>query len=431
MDTSGFILTGDGAGDTTVSGAVSGTGGVVKNGSGTLALSSNASSYTGLTVVTAGILSTGAANALGSTVAGTLVNSGATLRSGGFFPFTTAEPLTLNGTGVGRGQAGSEIGALQLNTRATWTGPIALGSDATISSTFTAGLTVNTNPVALNGHTLTVMGSGPTALASPIVDGSTAGGSLVVVNDAPFGEAWTFSAANTYTGSTTISNGLLDLTGAAGSLASEDITLGPAATLQMNNQAVINTNRLADNAAAGVVTFGSLVGNVPHFRQVSVINNVNDYVVTLQYTANALDVIVATPMSTPIISDDGDATFSATSGFFSFPGQGFQDDVSFAEAGTGSETATWTFTGLTPGLYRIAATWTEHPNRATNAPFTVLNGGTEVATHLLDQRQAPLDFFTSSAGWKIVGAAQYAISQTDQQCQRLRDRRRHSHRADR
>jgi YD repeat-containing protein len=71
--------------------------------------------------------------------------------------------------------------------------------------------------------------------------------------------------------------------------------------------------------------------------------------------------------SPPSIIDDGDAGFTTTSGFFPFPGQGYQDDVSFAAPGSGAESATWTFAGLTPGLYRVAATWSAEPNRATDA----------------------------------------------------------------
>jgi hypothetical protein len=103
------------------------------------------------------------------------------------------------------------------------------------------------------------------------------------------------------------------------------------------------------------------------------------------------------------VLDNRDAGFSATGGFTSYPGQGFRNDVTFAAAGTGSETATWTFAGLTPGSYRVRVTWSTHPNRATDAPFTVLDGATPQGTVLLNQELAPDDFSDQGVAWEDLG----------------------------
>ncbi len=78
------------------------------------------------------------------------------------------------------------------------------------------------------------------------------------------------------------------------------------------------------------------------------------------------------------VIDNADLGF-AVSGDWTGPfvGQGFLDDVHFSRAGTGSDVATWSFTGLTPGQYRVSTTWSAHPNRATNAPFVVLDGAVQ------------------------------------------------------
>jgi probable HAF family extracellular repeat protein/autotransporter-associated beta strand protein len=56
VDNNGNLLTVDGLGNHLISGAISGTGGLTKSGSGTLTLSSTANNYKGITTVTAGVL---------------------------------------------------------------------------------------------------------------------------------------------------------------------------------------------------------------------------------------------------------------------------------------------------------------------------------------------------------------------------------------
>src|SRR5262249_61893616 len=59
------------------------------------------------------------------------------------------------------------------------------------------------------------------------------------------------------------------------------------------------------------------------------------------------------------IIDNSSATgFSATAGWTQFTGQGYQNNIAFAPSGSGDQIATYTFTGLTAGVYRVSATWT-------------------------------------------------------------------------
>ena len=84
------------------------------------------------------------------------------------------------------------------------------------------------------------------------------------------------------------------------------------------------------------------------------------------------------PVVAPMIIDNGDPGFTASRGWISHS-NGWQHDVVFAPAGNGGAVATWTFEDLTPGAtYQVSATWSPHPNRATDAPFSVdgcVNGG--------------------------------------------------------
>ncbi len=116
----------------TISGVLS-NGGLTKNGLGILALS-GANTYAGITTVAQGVLRLSHTAALGSTAASTTVSSGATLE---ITVDGVAEPLTLNGTGVGG------TGALRGgSSAATWSGPVTLASDSAIGAS-TAPLTVS------------------------------------------------------------------------------------------------------------------------------------------------------------------------------------------------------------------------------------------------------------------------------------------------
>jgi hypothetical protein len=88
------------------------------------------------------------------------------------------------------------------------------------------------------------------------------------------------------------------------------------------------------------------------------------------------------------IFDNGDSVFSTVGNWEPFDGQGFQNDVHFSAAGTGADVASWTIP-VSPGQYRVAVTWSTHLNRATDARFTVLNGGTELATININQELPP------------------------------------------
>ncbi len=105
-----------------------------------------------------------------------------------------------------------------------------------------------------------------------------------------------------------------------------------------------------------------------------------------------------------LILDDGDVGFATAGAGWAPYTQGYQGDVRFAAAGNGSNIASWTF-HVTPGLYRIAATWSREGNRASDAPFTLKDGATSLSTILVNQKIAPNDFTADGVTWKYLGAA--------------------------
>jgi hypothetical protein len=89
---------------------------------------------------------------------------------------------------------------------------------------------------------------------------------------------------------------------------------------------------------------------------------------------NSIQPIVKFGLS-PIIIDDGDSGYSDTDWTLA-TGQGYDLDVRYKAAGTGLHNATWTPNIPVTGNYSVYVSWTTHPNRATNANYTIFyNGG--------------------------------------------------------
>ncbi len=109
------------------------------------------------------------------------------------------------------------------------------------------------------------------------------------------------------------------------------------------------------------------------------------------------------PFQTTII-DNGDAEFNSIGSWVNSAGAGHQSDVHYSAAGTGADVATWTLTGLPVGQYQVSATWTPFVNRATNAPYRILDGTTEVFATTVNQRVAPLaDASASGTNFQHLG----------------------------
>lgn len=108
--------------------------------------------------------------------------------------------------------------------------------------------------------------------------------------------------------------------------------------------------------------------------------------------------------------DDGDPGFAVESGSWGFGGLGYQGDTRWAIGTGGAQVASWTF-AVTPGYYRISATWGASANRATNSPYTIFDGATAVSTLRVNQKLAPADFSIAGTNWKVLGIVPITGSQ--------------------
>jgi autotransporter-associated beta strand protein len=215
---------------TTFSGVIQdngGAGSLTKSGTGTWTLSGT-NTYTGATAISSGILNIQSAAALGTTAAGTTVSSGATLQIQSNIS-VGAEALTISGTG-----ASGATGALE-NVSGTnnYGGLLKLGAASTISSD--AGTLNLTNAGTVTGATfgLALTGAGNGSISSII--GTTSG----TVTKMGTGN-WTLLGANTYTGATAISSGILNIQNATAlGTTAGDTTVSSGATLQIQNNITV------------------------------------------------------------------------------------------------------------------------------------------------------------------------------------------------
>lgn len=115
----------------------------------------------------------------------------------------------------------------------------------------------------------------------------------------------------------------------------------------------------------------------------------------------------ALPESALRIMDNTDGGFRAVGSWaiVQRASAGYQGGTRAKLAGNGTGIASWTFKGLTPGLYQVAATWTANANQAPDARYTVRDGVTPVGTFTVDQRVTPASFSDAGVGWQNLGSA--------------------------
>ncbi len=165
-----------------------------------LRLMGDNSGFKGITTINAySMLKLGSITTLGTTDAGTVVNSGGTLDINGI-NYTAAEPVTVNG--------GSAFAAIANNsaTEATFNGPVTLTNYAYVNGA--AGKLNLTNAISGSGILYLAGAQGGSVSGAISVDGG------LWVNNG----TWTVSGANSYTGTTTINATKTLILGASGAI---------------------------------------------------------------------------------------------------------------------------------------------------------------------------------------------------------------------
>ena len=248
---------------------VSGPYGITKKGSGSLWLNGQ-NTYTGVTTVEAGHLYAGDGAAHTASFVSPVVNNSNFTVDAGLFGTTVLPGLSGTGsfTKKGRGTlafAGAEIaGGSFLIARHQWQEPNAGNIDCTVPGgttlnftsqtwedhfTFlgTENLDMGTSPVTLKVY----QGNNPrvvTVLKNMLTVGGSISGSMGLTKAGR--GAMTLTAANAFTGTTSVNGGVLRLAG-AGTSGTGAISIGADGALELDNSSV-NADRLGDAAAISV-----------------------------------------------------------------------------------------------------------------------------------------------------------------------------------
>jgi autotransporter-associated beta strand protein len=290
IDLGGSLVLDRPSGDNiTVANAISGAGALVQNGGDTVTLTGNNLSFSGTFNVTAGTLTVGSANALGT--AGGSVGSGATLDvtgfsisnaltvDGGFLQASSGAgsvasgPVTLSGGGNANVLAGA---TLTISGAIGGSGGFATNGSGLLiltgSNTYSGGTTINAGTLQIGaGGVSGTLGSGGVtdngtlafdridSYGGPVSNMISGTGALTLSAG-----TLTLSGANTYTGVTNIDGGILNAAvfgsvntassfgaGSAGGSAA-DLAFG-GGTLQYTGTSAASTNRL--------FTIGDAAGN--------------------------------------------------------------------------------------------------------------------------------------------------------------------------
>jgi autotransporter-associated beta strand protein len=375
-------LTFNSASNQTVSGVISGGGALVKGSAGTLTLT-GANTLSGAVTINGGTLYANPGNAASnralSHVSGITVNSGGTLRSGpnGLFGWdgTQEKPITVNagGTLTANGGLASDVGVgtvtLAGGTLATLAGGATdFGSWRFDNAGDKLAVTQDSTASALNvkfanGGAIDVAATRTLNFTGTITDASSGGASSLVKSGGS--GTLVLAGANTYTGTTTISNGTILVNGSLGSGA---VTVRAGATLGGNG--TLNGATTVDSG--GTLAPGTSVGKLT-------VNNS----VTLQAGSATLMEISKAPLTndqlrvTGMLNYDGALVVTHLAGTLAL-GDNFQLFNAGSTAGAFASTnlpplsfgLAWNFNAAN-GVLSVVSTVATNP---TNISFT-LGGG--------------------------------------------------------
>jgi hypothetical protein len=119
------------------------------------------------------------------------------------------------------------------------------------------------------------------------------------------------------------------------------------------------------------------------------------------------NIVFANAPPAQYILDDGEAGYQQNAGWTNVTNlAAYHLDYDWRAAGNGSGVATWGLANLPAGPYQVYTRWVPFSNRATNAPYTILDGANVRGTVLVNQQLAPVGDRDNDVTWQSLGTFQ-------------------------
>jgi autotransporter-associated beta strand protein len=388
----------------TVAGALSGAFTLTKTDNGMVTLSGNNAGWSGTLAVNAGVVRVTDGTALGTTAATTVANNvGAALQLAG--GVSSAEPLTLNNSGINTG------GALQALAGAavTQSGAITLATAATIGAD--AGATLNVTGGITGAQALTLAGAGNINLTTGAL------GAVSSLTKLGSGTATLGVASGTFVGPVTVSgggtlvvgSGGVGQTGGTGAIILEGgggLTVDNSSGTSVNNR--LGSNRAITLRGSRLTYLGGGTASTETFGAVTIDRGFNLVTVTAGAGGAGLALgAVADP--TPIQT----GTPKGTTALFRGTSLG---TVAGANVATITSTA-WNFagqTGATGAVTKGILPWAivDTSDTGLGISFATADSGTAILRPLTVATETVADFATANANVRLVAAQTLAASGT-------------------
>ena len=353
----GNVLTIGGSGNTTLStGAVSGTGGIIKSGDGTLSMTGTNTGWSGGITIKSGTVSQGTnAASLGTgtiTLGDSSGSSNATLMSASALTFANAITVAAGSSGTLRiatasGVTSAYTGAVTLNNQLTLGN---LGSGAQTLTIGGGGITGSSDIIVDSmGAPVVIAGTNnATWTGNLIVQAGTAqlGGNAAVPGVVSIGSGATFDFRNNTAAAV---RGIQDYSGAGGTVTTSNGNAGRVLTVNGNG-----TYAFSGNITGGPNTTGFTVALGS--SGVQILSGTNTYTGTTTITAGTLQIgnggTTGTLSSTSAIVNNANLTINRSNAVAQgtdFSTAAITGTGSFTQAGTGTTTlnATNSYGGVT------------------------------------------------------------------------------------
>ena len=121
--------------------------------------------------------------------------------------------------------------------------------------------------------------------------------------------------------------------------------------------------------------------------------------------SSATVTIAEAPSST--IVDDGDPSWIVTGKSWTRVKSGFQGDARTRAKGKAGDFVSWDFAGISPGSYRVMATWPAKSSYAKDATYTIGFSTFIGASVRVNQRKNPVGEIALGAKWQSLGIVEF------------------------